>query len=99
MKFSTFFLIITIVTIIKGIMCIPTGLFHVLPDNSANVSCPSQPCLTLSQYLWNMSGMSNVKVLFLSGEHTLTSNITMNHVYNVTMIGIDYHNSAPIHDS
>ena len=91
------FLIVTTTTIqIKGVMCTPTGLYYVLPDNSTNVSCPSQPCLTLSQYLWNMSGMSNVKYLFLLGEHSLTSNITMNHVHNVTMVGVDYDNLAPI---
>ena len=80
---------------IKKNMCTPTGLFYVLPDNPANVSCPSQPCVTLSQYLRNMSGMSNVKFLFLSGEHSLTSNITMNHVRNVTMIGINNDNLGP----
>ena len=33
-----------------------TQLFHVLPDDPTNVSCPSQPCATLSQYLLDNNG-------------------------------------------
>ena len=80
---------------IKMYTCTSPRLFYVKPDNSSNASCPSQPCATLSQYLLNMSGMSNVKFLFLSGKHSLTSNITMQHVYNVTMVGINYDNLIP----
>ena len=42
-----------------------------------------------------MSEMSNVKFLFLSGNHSLTHNITIQHVYNVTMIGDSYNSYSP----
>ena len=72
-----------------------TESFYVLPDNSTNASCPSHPCATLSQYILNTSGMSNISFLFLSGKHSLFSTITFKQVYNVTMIGVSYNNSAP----
>ena len=78
----------------KMYKCMPTELLYVLPDNPTNVSCPSEPCATLSQYLMNnISGMSNVKFLILSGEHNFDSDIIMQDVSNVTMVGISY--SAP----
>ena len=50
---------------------------------------------TLNQYLSSISpGMSNITFIFLSGQHNLLSNITMQHVYNVTMVGY-YHNLSP----
>ena len=75
----------------------PTGLFYVSPNNSANASCPSQPCATLSQYLMNMSAisLSNVKLLFLSGRHDLITDFTMQHVHNVTMVGVNHDNLTP----
>ena len=91
--------IILVTMMIKVYMCTPTGLLYVLPDNSTNAStsCPSQPCATLSQYIMTMSRMStsNIKFLFLSGTHSLTSNITMQHVHNVTMVWVNYDNLAP----
>ena len=98
MRWSMFFPVAIMIMIqTKMCTCTPSGLLYVLPDNSTNASCPSQPCATLSQYLMNMSGMSNVKLLFLSGEHSLTSNTTMHHLYNVTMVGVDsqYQNIVP----
>ena len=48
-------------------------IFYVLPDNSTNaVSCPSQPCATLSQYMLDngtLPVVSNVEYQFLPGEH------------------------------
>ena len=76
--------------------CTSIRLFYVLPDNSSNASCPSQPCATLSRYLLNTSVLSNVKLLFLSGKHSLTSEVKMQHAYNVTMVGIDYDSLAPV---
>ena len=97
MNFSVSVLFITMLITcqIKLYICPPTGIFYVLPDNSSNTSCPSQPCATLNQYLSSTSpGMSNITFIFLSGEHDLLSNITMQHVYNVTMVGY-YNNLSP----
>ena len=84
------FLVLMMAIQFKKYTCTLTGLFYVSPDDSPNASCPSQPCATLSQYSLNMSVMSNVKFLFLSGKHSLISNITIEHAYNITMVGADY---------
>ena len=98
MKFYNSIILVTMV--VKMYTCTPTGpgLFYVLPDDSpvSDVSCPSQPCDSLSQYLLNMPvlSMSNVKFMFLSGTHSLTSNITLQHVHNVTMAGVAHYDSV-----
>ena len=52
-----------------------TQAFTVLPNDSTNGSCPSQPCAMLGQYLLNNNGtlpvVSNVEYHLLLGEHHL----------------------------
>ena len=70
--------------------CTATEVLYVLPDNSTNVSCPSQPCATLSQYLLGngtLPVMSNVEYHFLPGEHHVPANITLQDLDNFTIIG------------
>ena len=93
MNSHMFFFVAMMVTI-QICRCAPTGIFYVLPDHSTNADCPSQPCGILSRYLSNIN-ISNIKLLFLSGKHTLTSSITMEYVHNVTMIGVNYNNLVP----
>ena len=86
-----------LVALIAGIpinACTPTGLFYVLPDDSTNASCPSYPCASINQYSLIMLNMSNVKFMFLSGKHSLTSSIIMQDVYNVTMVGVNHDSLA-----
>ena len=68
-----------------------TELLYVLPDNSINVvSCPSQPCATLSQYVLDngtLPVVSNVEYHFLPGEHHVPANMTLQSLYNFSMIG------------
>ena len=90
LKCNTFIFVLMMAVQYKMYICTPIGLFYILPDDSTNASCPSQPCATLSHYLLNMSVMSNVKYLFLSGKHSLVSNITIRHAYNITMVGANY---------
>jgi len=58
-------------------------IFTILPDDTTNVSCPSQPCATLSQYLLDDNGtlpvVSNVEYHFLPGEHHLSSHLIQNY--------------------
>ena len=60
--------------------------FFVLPDNSTNVRCPSQPCATLSQYLMDNNGtlpvVSNVEYHFIPGEHQVLANIELINIMN-----------------
>ena len=68
-----------------------TEMLHVLPDNSTNVICPSQPCATLSQY-WSDNGtlpvVSNVEYHFLPGEHHVPANMILQNLQNFSIIGI-----------
>ena len=67
-----------------------TTIFYVLPDDSTTVSCPSQPCATLSQYLLDNNGtlpvVSNVEYHFLPGEYH-QDNILIQYANNFTLIG------------
>ena len=69
-----------------------TELLYVSPDNSINfVSCPSQPCATLSQYVLDngtLPVVSNVEYHFLPGEHHVPANMTLQNLNNFSMIGI-----------
>ena len=65
-------------------------IFYVLPDNSTNDSCPSQPCATLSQY-WLHNGtlpvVSNVEYHFLPGEHHVPANMMLQNLNNFSITG------------
>ena len=92
----SFLIMMMITNQIKMCTCATTGLFYVLPDDSTNASCPSQPCATLSQLLLNISGVSNFKFLLLSGKHGLTSNVKIQHIHNVMMAGVGtIHSRSP----
>ena len=76
-----------------------TDIFHVLPDNSDNVSCPSQPCATLSQYVLDnevLPVVSNVEYHFLPGEHHVPANMILQNLYNFSIIGTVGKTSSPV---
>ena len=79
-----------ILTTVKICMSTSTEIFYVLPDNSTNDSCPSQPCATLSQY-WLHNGtlpvVSNVEYHFLPGEHHVPANMMLQNLHNFSIIG------------
>jgi len=64
-----------------------TEVFYVLPDNSTNISCPSQPCATLSQ--GTLPVVSNVEYHFLPGEHHLYTTMRLKHLSNVLFVGVE----------
>ena len=70
---------------------IAAEILYVLPDNSTNaVSCPSQPCATLSQYVLDngtLPVVSNVEYHFLPGEHHVPANMTLQNLHNFSIIG------------
>ena len=67
-------------------------IFYVLPDNSTNISCPSQPCTTLSQYLLDnnntLPAVSNVEYHFLPGKHDVPANLMLQNLYNFSIVGV-----------
>ena len=71
-----------------------TEILYVLPDNSTSavmISCPSQPCATLNQYVLDngtLPVVSNVEYHFLPGEHYVPANITLQNLHNFSIIGI-----------
>ena len=70
--------------------CTAIEVLYVLPDDSTNVSCPSQPCATLSQHLLDngtLPVISNVEYHFLSGEHHVSAYMTLQDLENFSIIG------------
>ena len=69
-------------------------IFYVLPDNSTNISCPFQPCATLSQYWMDNNGslpiVSNVEYHFLPGEHHLPTDMILQYLHNFAVLGSKY---------
>ena len=87
-----------ILTNVEIFMSTATVIFYVLPDNSTNASCPSQPCATLSQY-WLHNGtlpvVSNVEYHFLPGEHHVPANMTLQNLRYFSIIGAIRNSSLP----
>ena len=72
----------------------------ILPDYPSNVSCPCQPCATLSQYLAAYNGtlpvVSNVKYNLIPGEHLVPSNMKLHDLHNFTFIGLADTHTLPV---
>ena len=87
-------------TIVEVFALSATEILYVLPDNSTSaVSCPSQPCATLSQYVLDngtLPVVSNVEYHFLPGEHHVPANITFQNLYNFSIIGTTSNFSLPV---
>ena len=70
---------------------VSTEILYVVPDNSTNTSCPSQPCATLSQYYSLDNGTlpveSNVEYHFLLREHQVPANMILQNLHNFSIIG------------
>ena len=82
---------IFILLAIKICISTATKILYVLPDHLTNaVSCPSQPCATLSQYVLDngtLPVVSNVEYHFLPEEHHVPANMTLQSLHNFSMIG------------
>ena len=88
-----------ILTVLEIYMSTSTEILNVLPDNSTNCSCLSQPCATLSQYLLDngtLPVVSNVEYHFLPGEHHVPANMTLQNLYNFSIIGNVSETSPPV---
>ena len=86
MEWYTIFILLAIQIWIS----VSVKLFYVLPDNDTAVSCPSQPCATLSQYLLDNGTLpvaSNVEYHFLPGEHRIITNMVLQNLQNFSLIG------------
>ena len=63
-----------------------TEVFYIVSDNSINVSCSSQPCHTLGQYLFINNGTipnkTNVEYHCLPGEHHVPSDMVLTNLDN-----------------
>ena len=87
-----------ILTIVEIHASAAIEILYVLPDNSTNaVSCPSQPCATLSKYMLDngtLPVVSNVEYHFLQGEHHIPANLILQNLHNFSMIGIVNNSSS-----
>ena len=76
-------------------------IFYIIPENSTIANCPSQPCVTLSQYLLNNSittVVSDINIYFLPGNHHVIVDMEMWNVSNISLIGINNHISSAMLD-
>ena len=94
-------LVLLVFTMVEIYVSATTEVLYVLPDNSTDaVSCPSQPCATLSQYYSLDNGtlpvVSNVEYHFLPGEHHVPANMTLQNLHNFSIIGIVSNLSSPV---
>ena len=88
-----------ILTAVEIYVSTSTEILYVLPDNSTNSSCFSQPCATLSQYLLDngtLPVVSNVEYHFLPGEHHIPANMILQNLYNFSIIGNVNEISSPV---
>ena len=67
------------------------GLYYVRPTEPANATSLGQPCLTLDEYAENETEyfISNIRMVFLPGEHKLSQVIVVANVTNTTLVGYD----------
>ena len=93
-------IIVLVITMVEIYVSGTTEVLYVLPDNSTDaVSCPSQPCATLSQYLLDngtLPVVSNVEYHFLPGEHHVPANMILQDLHNFSIIGIVNNLSSPV---
>ena len=84
---------------ILAVTCEAYDVFYVLPDNSANSSCPTWPCIALGEYLLDNSilpATMNVEYRFLPGKHQVTTKIMLQSLFNFSFVGIANKSSVVI---
>lgn len=71
-----------------GIPCSSTTS-HYVQSTTSTTTCPSEPCLTLDDYVSNsdLYFTTNANFILLEGEHYLNTSLTLRNVFNVTMSG------------
>ena len=71
-----------------GIHCSATT-DHYVRSTTSTTTCPSEPCLTLDDYVRNkdLYFTTNTNFVFLEGEHYLNTSLLLRNVFNVTMSG------------
>ena len=62
---------------------------HYVRSATSTTSCPSEPCLTLDDYVSNrdLYFITNANFILLEGEHYLNTSLALRNVVNVTMSG------------
>ena len=91
MPWSTIFIILVAALLIGNIFyCSAENVYCVTPTASSCSSCPQNiHCATLSEYAQEAGKYftSNTTIVFLPGDHTLDTNITVANVAKLTMHG------------
>ena len=72
------------------------GMLYVRPTDASNTSCPSQPCLTLDQYISSSETYfkSNSWFLFIPGLHQVSASVIFRELKNVSLSTVDGEKSA-----
>ena len=80
-------LCLLILTVCFGLSCSVTRVHYV--RSTTSTTCPSEPCLSLDDYVSNkdLYFTTNANFILLEGEHYLNSSLLLRNVFNVTMSG------------
>ena len=73
-------------------------IHYVKPLNVSSSSCPHQPCLTLEQYAESVPTyfIAGSSFVFLPGNHSLKSSISLSNISNITLMGAGRNFTATI---
>ena len=71
-----------------SVYCQDVNFYFITP--SLDIPCPQNPCLTLSQFAAsdNQSDTLNISLIFLPGNHSLDTELSLSHVDHFTMTKI-----------
>lgn len=74
------------------------NVYYVKPENGSYSLCPHQPCLPLDHYINNTVEYftSDSTFVFLPGQHTMVTSISLNLVSNITLKGMGPNANATI---
>ena len=77
-------------TVVLLVLPMTAGEILYVRPTSANTSCPTHPCHTLSEYVQDLElyfKESNLKLQFLPGHHTLIENLTITSIHQLEIVG------------
>ena len=73
-----------VIQVLVIVCCATADICYVRPADSPLSSCPSQPCLTLHEYVEIDNFTNGTTLQFLPGNHTIQRSFRLEHISNVT---------------
>lgn len=69
--------------------CVSAEIYYVTP--TTNITCPAEPCLTLSEYATQPQDYypSDITMILLEGEHILSTSLSFEHRDEYILVNYD----------